>query len=164
MSQSEPHAAVVGGSLSGLCVSLALARMGWRVTIIERSTGEPPGGAGLGLDRRLLGQVAGVNADGIPVVSGNRDSAAWAIVRQFLLGVARGTPGVEFMESTTVTGVRDASDISQVALDTAAGTFAADLVVGADGVYSVTRRFVAPNHPDASYAGLYAVARAGERG
>ena len=153
MSQSEPHAAVVGGSLSGLCVSLALARMGWRVTIIERSTGEPPGGAGLGLDRRLLGQVAGVNADGIPVVSGNRDSAAWAIVRQFLLGVARGTPGVEFMESTTVTGVRDASDISQVALDTAAGTFAADLVVGADGVYSVTRRFVAPNHPDASYAG-----------
>jgi 2-polyprenyl-6-methoxyphenol hydroxylase-like FAD-dependent oxidoreductase len=153
MSKSEPHAAVVGGSLSGLCVALALARVGWRATIIERATGEPPGGAGLGLDRSLLGRVTGVNAAEIPVVSGNRDSAAWAIARQFLLEAALGTPGVEFTESTTVTGVRNSGDIGQVALDTTAGTLAADLVVGADGVYSVTRRFVAPGHPDASYAG-----------
>jgi 2-polyprenyl-6-methoxyphenol hydroxylase-like FAD-dependent oxidoreductase len=153
MSDLKPHALVVGGSLSGLCAGLALARAGWRVTIIERATGEPPGGAGLGLDRRLLGQVTGVNAALIPVVSGNRDSAAWAIVRQFLLDVARRTPGVEFIESTTVSGVRDLGEDGQVALDTTAGVFAADLAVGADGVYSVTRRFVAPGHPDASYAG-----------
>ncbi|HXW34847.1 MAG TPA: NAD(P)-binding protein, partial [Acidimicrobiales bacterium] len=45
---SELRAAVVGGGLSGLCAALALARGGWLVTIIERATGEPPGGAGLG--------------------------------------------------------------------------------------------------------------------
>ncbi len=81
------HAAVVGGSLTGLCAGLALARAGWQVTIIERATGEPPGGAGLGLDRRLLSQVTGVDAAPIPVVRGNRDSAAWGLVRQFLLDV-----------------------------------------------------------------------------
>ncbi len=42
---------------------------------------------------------------------------------------------------------------TQVALDTAAGVFTADLVIGADSVYSLTRRLVAPGHPHASYAG-----------
>jgi glycine/D-amino acid oxidase-like deaminating enzyme len=76
-------AAVVGGGLSGLCTGLALARAGWPVTIIERATGEPPGGAGLGLDRSLLAGVTGVDAARIPVVSGNRPSAAWGLVRQW---------------------------------------------------------------------------------
>ena len=146
------HAAVVGGSLTGLCAGLALARVGWQVTIIERAAGEPPGGAGLGLDRRLLSQVTGVDGAPIPVVRGNRDSAAWGLVRQFLLDVARRTAGVEFLESVTVTGVRESGGSGQV-LDSTAGVFTADVVVGADGVYSVTRRFVAPEQPAASYAG-----------
>src|ERR1700691_5349216 len=85
MPVARRHAAVVGGSLSGLCAGLALARAGWQVTIIERAAGEPPDGAGLGLDRRLLSQVTGVDTAPIPVVRGNRDSAAWWLVRQFLL-------------------------------------------------------------------------------
>jgi 2-polyprenyl-6-methoxyphenol hydroxylase-like FAD-dependent oxidoreductase len=150
---TNPQAAVVGGSLSGLCSALALARAGWSVTIIERATGEPPGGAGLGLDRRLLGQVTGVDAAAIPVVSGNRDSAAWGIVRRFLIDHARQMAGVEFIESTTVTAVRDPGAGRRVELETTAGTREADVVVGADGVYSVTRRFVDPARPTASYAG-----------
>jgi 2-polyprenyl-6-methoxyphenol hydroxylase-like FAD-dependent oxidoreductase len=149
---ARPQAAVVGGSLSGLCAGLALARAGWQVTIIERATGEPPGGAGLGLDRRLLSQVTGVDAAAIPVVRGNRDSAAWGLVRQFLLDVARRTAGIQFIESVTVTGVREPGGSGQV-LDSTAGDFTADVIVGADGVYSVTRRFVAPEQPAARYAG-----------
>ena len=41
---------------------MALARAGWPVVIIERAAGEPPGGAGLGLDRRLLSWVTGADA------------------------------------------------------------------------------------------------------
>jgi 2-polyprenyl-6-methoxyphenol hydroxylase-like FAD-dependent oxidoreductase len=146
-------AAVVGGGLSGLCAGLALARAGWPVTIIERAKGEPPGGAGLGLDRSLLAAVTGADAARIPVVSGNRPSAAWGLVRQFLLDAALAAAGIEFIESVTVTGVRDHDPGGPVTLDSTAGTFTADVVVGADGVYSVTRRFVAPGQPAASYAG-----------
>ena len=153
MSEPGPRAVVVGGSLSGLCAGLALARAGWTVTIIERAAGEPPGGAGLGLDRQLLGAVTGVDAARIPVVSGNRDSAAWGLVRQFLLDAALRTPGIEFIESTTVTGVREPAEPGLVSVDITGGVFTADVVLGADGVYSVMRRFVAPDHPAALYAG-----------
>ena len=149
----SPSAAVVGGGLSGLCAGLALARAGWPVTIIERATGEPPGGAGLGLDRGLLASVTGTDAARIPVVSGNRPSAAWGLVRQFLLDAAMAAKGVEVIESVTVTGVRDHDPGGPVTLDSTAGAVTADVVVGADGVYSVTRRFVAPGQPAARYAG-----------
>jgi 2-polyprenyl-6-methoxyphenol hydroxylase-like FAD-dependent oxidoreductase len=151
--ESAPYAAIVGGGLAGLCAGLALARVGCRVTIIERATGEPPGGAGLGLDRRLLAQVTGTDAQRIPVVSGNRPSAAWGLVRRFLLDAAQAAPGVEFTESVTVTSVREHDAFGPVTLDSTGGPVTADIVVGADGVYSVTRRFVAPSQPTARYAG-----------
>jgi 2-polyprenyl-6-methoxyphenol hydroxylase-like FAD-dependent oxidoreductase len=147
------RALIVGGSLSGLCAGLALARAGLSATILERAAGEPPGGAGLGLDRALLARVTGVDAARIPVVSGNRPSAAWGLIRQFLLDAALAVPGIEFSESVTVTGVRDHDQDGQITVDSTAGSFAADVVIGADGVYSVTRRFVAPGQPAASYAG-----------
>ncbi len=153
MPDLRPHAVVVGGSLSGLCAGLALTRAGWTVTIIERAAGEPPGGAGLGLDRGLVGRVTGVDADEIPVVSGNRPSAAWGLVRQFLLEAALRTAHIEFTESTTVTGVRESAEPGRVSVDSSGGVFSADVIVGADGVYSVMRRFVAPDHPAAGYAG-----------
>jgi 2-polyprenyl-6-methoxyphenol hydroxylase-like FAD-dependent oxidoreductase len=144
---------IVGGSLSGLCAALALARAGSVVTILERATGEPPGGAGLGLDRGLLARVTGVDADRIPLINGNRPSAAWGLLRQFLLDAARATSGIEFTESVTVTGVLDHDQAGPVTLESTAGGFTTDVVVGADGVYSTTRRFVAPEQPAASYSG-----------
>jgi 2-polyprenyl-6-methoxyphenol hydroxylase-like FAD-dependent oxidoreductase len=161
VNEPRPHAVVVGGSLSGLCAGLALVRAGWTVTIVERAAGEPPGGAGLGLDRRLLGRTTGVGAEQIPVVSGNRDSAAWGLVRQFLVEVALRTAGIEFMESTAVSGVREPVRPDGAGVDSTRGVLTGDVVVGADGVYSVTRRFVAPDHPVAEYAGYMLIAPAG---
>jgi 2-polyprenyl-6-methoxyphenol hydroxylase-like FAD-dependent oxidoreductase len=125
--------------------------------------------------------VTGVDARRIPVVTGNRDSAAWGLVRQFLLEAALETPRLEFREGTTVTGVREEGgpdrasaavegaagdlgggpmprglgdlDRGPVSVDTTAGVLSADVVIGADGVYSVTRRFVDPARPYATYAG-----------
>lgn len=147
------RAAVVGGGLAGLCAGLALARAGWGVVIIERSGGEPPGGAGLGLDRALLSRVTGTQATRIPVVGGNRPSAAWSQVRCFLLDAVLAHPDIEFAEAVTVIRVRDHAEAGPVTLDTTAGPRTADVVVGADGVYSTTRRFVSPGQPAARYAG-----------
>jgi 2-polyprenyl-6-methoxyphenol hydroxylase-like FAD-dependent oxidoreductase len=149
----ERHAVVVGGSLSGLSAGLALARAGWRVTILERATGEPPGGAGLGLERPLLARVTGVDASRIPVVSGNRDSAAWGLVREFLLEQAVRLPGLDFRAPVLVSGVRSDSAGRRAIVESTAGLFPADVVVGADGVSSVTRRFVSPDAPTAGFAG-----------
>jgi len=151
--ESAPYAAIVGGGLAGLCAGLALARVGCRVTIIERTAGEPPGGAGLGLDRRLLARVTGTDAHRIPVVSGNRPSAAWGLARRFLLDAVQAAPGIEFTESVTVTGIQEHDAGGPATLGSTAGPFTADILLGADGVYSVTRRFVAPGQPAARYAG-----------
>jgi 2-polyprenyl-6-methoxyphenol hydroxylase-like FAD-dependent oxidoreductase len=72
-------------------------------------------------------------------------------VRRYLLEAVQRTAGIEFLESVTVTGVREPGD-GQI-LDSTAGAVTADVIVGADGVYSVTRRFVAPEQAAASYAG-----------
>lgn len=153
MTDAPGRVAIVGGGLSGLCAGLALARTGWQVTIIERAKGEPAGGAGLGLDRHLLASVTGIDTAGVPVVIGNRPSAAWGLVRQFLVDVVLATAGIEFIESEMVTEVREDDSAGTVTVDSTAGSLTADVVVGADGVYSVTRRFVAPSQPTASYAG-----------
>jgi 2-polyprenyl-6-methoxyphenol hydroxylase-like FAD-dependent oxidoreductase len=101
--ESAPSATIVGGGLAGLCAGLALARVGCRVTIIERAAGEPPGGAGLGR------------------------------VRRFLMDAAQAAPGIEITESVTVTGIREHDARGPVTLDSTAGPFTADIVVGADG-------------------------------
>jgi 2-polyprenyl-6-methoxyphenol hydroxylase-like FAD-dependent oxidoreductase len=149
----ERHAVVVGGSLSGLSTGLALARAGWRVTILERAAAEPPGGAGLGLERDLLARVTGVDASRIPVVSGNRASAAWGLVREFLLEQAVRVPGIDVQAPALVTGVRSDAAGGRAIVESAVGLFDADMVAGADGVSSVTRRFVAPGAPAAAFAG-----------
>ncbi len=89
----------------------------------------------------------------IPVVQGNRDSAAWGLLRQFLLEVALSAPGIQFVDSTTVIGMREPGGPDRVSVDSTGGVLKADVVVGADGVYSVTRRFVSPDHPTVGYAG-----------
>ncbi|GMH07008.1 hypothetical protein Nepgr_008848 [Nepenthes gracilis] len=48
-----PKAAVVGGSIAGVCSALALIGAGWEVVVLEKSLAPPSGsptGAGLGLD------------------------------------------------------------------------------------------------------------------
>ena len=147
------HAIVVGGSLSGLCATLALARRGWSVTTIERAIGEPPGGAGLGLDRQMLSRITGIDTTMIPVVSGNRDSAAWSLTRECLADAVRRTASAQLIESTTVTGLAGCTGTSRVAVESTAGVFGGDVVVGADGVHSVMRGFVDPQRPLARYAG-----------
>lgn len=158
MPEAAGRAVLVGGSLAGLCAALALAKDRWQVTVVERATGVPAGGAGLGIDRELLAQVSGVAVTGLPVVRGNRESTAWSLVQALLLSSVQRNPRVEVLAGTSVTGVSDPDDgrganSDRALVHTDGGDVRADLVVGADGVSSVVRRFVAPDHPTATYAG-----------
>jgi 2-polyprenyl-6-methoxyphenol hydroxylase-like FAD-dependent oxidoreductase len=147
---------VVGGSLSGLSAALALARRGAAATVLERSVGEPPGGAGMGVDLDLLRDAVGADPRDlpprVPVVTGNRYSTSWAALRTWLWTMAKHSASITLREGVTVTGAAQRPDRAWVT-DDQGGRHLADLVVGADGYRSVVRSAVAPQHPHARFAG-----------
>jgi 2-polyprenyl-6-methoxyphenol hydroxylase-like FAD-dependent oxidoreductase len=149
-------AIIVGGSLVGLATAIRLAHEGLSVTILERGPkfGED---TGLGVDRRQLSRVIGVSAFGdsghpaLPVITTGRESTSWKAVSGWLRTVALATPGVRLLTNHTVISVR--SENHHAVANTFEARFDADLLVGADGGGSMVRRFVAPENPDALYAG-----------
>ena len=149
-------AIIVGGSLTGLATAIRLAREGLSVTVLERGPkfGE---GRGLGVDRRQLSRVIGVSAFGdsnhpaLPVIAADRESTSWRAVYRWLRTVALATPGIRLLTNHTVISVR--SEDHHAIADTFEARFDADLLIGADGRGSMVRRFIAPENPDALYAG-----------
>jgi 2-polyprenyl-6-methoxyphenol hydroxylase-like FAD-dependent oxidoreductase len=154
---SSFRALIVGGSLSGLCAALALAADGAEAVVFERDRELGAGGAGLGVDRSLLGRVTDASpfddatASGLPVITSNRDSTAWMLIYQWLRNLIDHRPRITVHHGAEVTEVR--ADASGATVVTPVGPFAGDLVVGADGYRSIVRRKVAPAHPDATFAG-----------
>jgi 2-polyprenyl-6-methoxyphenol hydroxylase-like FAD-dependent oxidoreductase len=147
---------VVGGSLIGLSTAIALSRLGAEVTVAERSpTRAVDGGGGLGVDVALLREVTGIEADP-PVLHGiDRDGTAWHLLQGWLEEHATRRPGVSVLRGRQVCTVTPGDGDRDAAVRTARGeTFAADLVVGADGARSTVRATVDPAHPDARYAGV----------
>jgi 2-polyprenyl-6-methoxyphenol hydroxylase-like FAD-dependent oxidoreductase len=146
---------VAGGSLVGLSTAIALSRLGLEVTVAERSPAQAvDGGGGLGVDVALLREVTGIHADP-PVLHGiDRDGTAWHLLQGWLEEHARRLPGVSVLRSRQVVTVTAGDRDRSAEVRTAQGdTFAADLVVGADGARSTVRATVDPHH-DARYAGV----------
>jgi 2-polyprenyl-6-methoxyphenol hydroxylase-like FAD-dependent oxidoreductase len=147
---------VVGGSLVGLSVAIALSRLGTDVTVFERSPARAvDGGGGLGVDVALLRQVTGIGEEP-PVLHGvDRDTTAWHLLQGWLEAQALGCPGVTVHRGTQVTAVHPGSDQQPASVVTAdGGEHGADLVIGADGARSTVRATVEPEYPDARYAGV----------
>ena len=147
------HAVVVGGSLAGSCAGLALSRDGWRVTIVERSPAELSGGTGISIDRRLLASVTGVNPSVLPVVDVGFPATAWGLLQAALRRELRKCPAVRVLAGCRVLDVRMEANTDEAVVRTTEADLRADLVVGADGYGSIVRRFVAPDHPHATYSG-----------
>jgi 2-polyprenyl-6-methoxyphenol hydroxylase-like FAD-dependent oxidoreductase len=156
MTNHPETAIIVGGSLTGLATAIRLARAGLTVTVLERSP-RFGGGTGLGVDRRLLSAVTGVSAYGatghpaLPVVTAGWDSTSWAALHAWLRRVAEGFQGIKLHMNQSVVSVRSYDGFASA--NTVERQFKADLVIGADGHGSLVRRFVAPDRPDAIYAG-----------
>jgi len=154
--QDSLRCVVAGGSLVGLSAAIALARMGFAVTVAERSPARATdGGGGLGVDVALLKKATGLEADP-PVLHGaDRDGTAWHLLQAWLEEHARGMPNVTILRDMTVTGAERGGDGARAVVLTAGGArLEADLVVGADGARSTVRATVDPERPDARYAGV----------
>lgn len=130
-----------------------MSRDGWRVTIVERSSAELSGGTGISIDRRLLASVTGVDASRLPVVHVGFPATAWGLLQAALRNELQQRPGVSVRAGCRVLEVRMEENRDEAVVRTTAGDLRADLVVGADGYGSIVRRFVAPEHPQATYSG-----------
>jgi 2-polyprenyl-6-methoxyphenol hydroxylase-like FAD-dependent oxidoreductase len=167
-------AIIVGGGIGGLASALALTQEGWQVEVLERAPEFTEVGAGLSLWPNALRALdalgVGEPVRGRAVLEGQagiRDNAGrWLsrtdtaelerrygpsamIHRADLLAVLRAAvPADALRLGATVTGVRPDGTVLH-----SGGESWADLVVGADGVRSVTRQSVWPDAPGPRYAG-----------
>jgi glycine/D-amino acid oxidase-like deaminating enzyme len=97
---------VVGGSLVGLSMAIALARRGAAVTVLERTPRAGyEGGGGLGVDLGLLARVTGL-ADSPPVCRGrDRATTAWPLLAGWLEEHALAVPAIEVQRAAEVVEV-----------------------------------------------------------
>ncbi|MCC3326243.1 FAD-dependent monooxygenase [Nocardia abscessus] len=167
-------ALVVGGGIGGLAAAVALHRRGWEVEVLERAQEFTEIGAGLSiqpngvraLDLLGLGDLLGTGgqpgpplgirgADGGWLIRNDiadleRRFGSWAILhRAALVDILRAAVPAHVLRPGTT--VRQVLPDGTVHHDH--GTATADLVIGADGVHSVTRRSVWPHAPGPRYVG-----------
>ena len=167
---------IAGGGVAGAASAIALARAGAEVTVYEAHE-DPAGTVGSFLSLAVnglrglagLGCLPQVQAAGFDVAR----QRMWAGNGKLLGDVARGRrPGdalhsVTLMRAGLVTELRDAASRAGARIVTGrpltgdglrrARAEGADLVVGADGIWSAARRVVDPGAPEPAYAGLYSV-------
>jgi 2-polyprenyl-6-methoxyphenol hydroxylase-like FAD-dependent oxidoreductase len=146
---------VAGGSLVGLSAAITLSRLGFAVTVDERSPARAvDGGGGLGVDVDLLREVTGIDEDP-PVQHGvDRDTTAWHLLQSWLEEHALRRAGVTVRRGADVISATSGGEQSRATVVTDGGTDDADLVIGADGARSTVRAAVNPEHSDARYAGV----------
>lgn len=154
MSPSSQHpdglplrALVVGGSLAGLVTALALARSGVGVTVLERSEPDPKYGGGLAVEAAYLERVTGVTGLGHGSVL-----VPWTALRKTLREAADAQPSIDLHHHVRVVDVGQCGTGAWATSDSGE-RFEADVLIGADGHRSLVRRHVAPEHPDADFAG-----------
>ncbi|HXW34853.1 MAG TPA: FAD-dependent monooxygenase, partial [Acidimicrobiales bacterium] len=80
----------------------------------------------------------------------DRETTAWSLLARWLETKVRAIPGVEVRRGVEVVEVGD----GWVRTAEDGRRLDADLVIGADGARSTTRRWVSPEQPDAVYAGV----------
>jgi 2-polyprenyl-6-methoxyphenol hydroxylase-like FAD-dependent oxidoreductase len=151
---------VVGASLAGLMTSLALARVGRQVVVLERAGAQRASGAALAVDPpalvRLLGHesaatvLAHLASDAGDVEAGL--PVTWQALHEGLQAAAGEQDSIEVRHGTGVVEIGQ-DDEQAWAVTASGGVHAGDLLVGADGYRSLVRGAVAPENPDARYAG-----------
>jgi salicylate hydroxylase len=170
---------IAGGGVAGAASALALAQAGAEVTVYEAHE-DPAGTVGSFLSLAVnglrglefLGCLPRVQAAGFAVAR----HRMWAGNGKLLGDVARGRRpgdplhGVTLMRADLVSVLRDAATRAGATIITgqrlawdSSSRRAADLVVGADGIWSAARRVVDPAAPEPAYAGLYSVSGVSDR-
>lgn len=145
-------AVIVGASLSGLMTGIALAREGVSVIILEKVGEEGRTGSGLQVDGVTFGQSK-TEKFLRKIVSGGRKSVQlWSSIESRLRAEAKKYSNIDLRYNTRIEAV-DQDDDAAWALTEKGEKFYGDLLIGADGHHSIVRRHVAPDKPDATFAG-----------
>ena len=176
MAERGMRVVVAGGGVAGASCAIALARIGAEVTVYEAYR-DPAGPVGSFVSLAVnglraldvLGVLAPVQAAGFDV----ERHRMWSGRGKLLGDVPRGRRSGDSLHSVTlmrgdlVSILRDEATRSGVRIVTGhrlgrdflgqARPDDADLVVGADGIWSETRRGLDPGAPEPAYAGLYSV-------
>lgn len=168
------HAIVVGAGIGGLAAAVALHRIGWRATVLERAGELGEIGAGMSqapnamraLDSLGVGERA--RAAGVPThASGNLRLADGRYLQRArpgdptaLTAFHRADLHRVLMEAVPDGWVRTGARVTGVAQSERGPTVAcdgtemdADLVVGADGIRSTIRRSLWPDAPPPRFLG-----------
>ncbi|TRV80784.1 salicylate 1-monooxygenase [Streptomyces sp. 130] len=181
---------VVGGGVAGAASAIALRRLGVEVAVYE-AYAEPAGRVGSFLSLasnglrvlRALGVLEQVRRAGVEVPR----QRMWAGSGKLLGDVPRGRLGGDDLHSVTlmrgalvetlraealaagariVTGERlvdaVATETGVRAVFASGRTAEASLLIGADGIHSVTRTLLDPHAPVPAYAGLYSISGVSE--
>ncbi|MET7651938.1 FAD-dependent monooxygenase [Streptomyces sp. NPDC005486] len=156
--ERQGGAIVVGASLAGLMTALALSHAGVDVTMLERSGAAPRArkGAALGgVSEGLLSRITGsrhAQSGSAPLSSVAPGVQSWMAVHARLRAAVDADPYIELRSHTIVRSVDQGADSAWV-ITSDQQTFRGDVVIGADGHGSVVRLGVAPDKPDATFAG-----------
>jgi 2-polyprenyl-6-methoxyphenol hydroxylase-like FAD-dependent oxidoreductase len=160
-------AAIIGGGIGGLATAAALTRAGWGVEIFERAAGLPEVGTGLGiwpnalraLDRLGLGEAARARGRKQPSGAITRpDGSRIATIDTARLERRQGEPVyllsrpalLRILASTVPEGtIRFSTPVDDPRLLQPSY----DLIVGADGIHSPTRRAIFGDRHSLVYSG-----------
>jgi 2-polyprenyl-6-methoxyphenol hydroxylase-like FAD-dependent oxidoreductase len=148
---SPGTAVIVGASLAGLMTALTLSRTGVHTTVLERSDDIGRTGAALHVQDGLLERITGLPTTQVPqpLAPGIQ---TWFAVHGALRAAIDTNPLIELRQNTTVRKI-DQDAHSAWVLTSDKQRITADIVIGADGHRSTVRRHIAPEHPDATFAG-----------
>ncbi|MDI5982255.1 FAD-dependent monooxygenase [Amycolatopsis magusensis] len=165
---------IVGGGIGGLAAAVAFEQRGWQVEVLERAPEFTEIGAGVSiqpnglraLDALGLGEPLRSGGLAEPLAGVRRTDGRWLIrndvddlKRRFGQWVTVHRAAlIDLLRAAVATSaLRPGTEVHSVRPDGtvvhSGGTSTADLVVGADGVHSVTRRSVWPHVPGAHYVG-----------
>ncbi|TDD24171.1 FAD-dependent monooxygenase [Nonomuraea diastatica] len=167
-------AIIVGGGIGGLTAAVAFHQRGWQVEVLERAPEFTEVGAGLvvqpnglrALDTLGLGDPLRAKGLSDPLPGIRHKSGGWLtridvddLKRRFGQWVTEHRADLVDLLRAGVPedSLRPGTEVRQVRTDGTVihnnGTSTGDLVVGADGVRSVTRRSIWPHAPAPRYVG-----------
>ncbi len=160
------RAVVVGAGIGGLTAAIALKQRGWQVRLLERADRLEPIGAGIVLAPNAvrcldsLGLGDALRARGHQPLEGQLLEASGRVIQRLpKVRGADGVPAITLHRAELVEVLRDAlgRDVLELGQDVPSDAqLESDLIVGADGIRSVVRNRVAPEHPQPQYAGFVA--------
>lgn len=171
------HAIVVGGGIGGLAASIALDKAGWKVDLFERQEQFAEIGASLTLWPNALAalDVLGVGAEVRDAALTGFDGGFMTTDGRWLTRLNTEDVKARYGEVVVLTrpdllrlllnaapqeSLHPGTPVESVGADgtvtTSAGQYRADLVIAADGVWSVARRRLWPGAPAPRYTGVVA--------